>query len=88
MVYSINSIYPLKIKGEGALIKTKRRKIYLDIVIDDNIDSCRPSTVERFDYILSETRKIKDLLSGLPTGWGWLILFTTLILHRLFMSDY
>lgn len=45
------SIYLLKMHGEGATSKTKKRKINFGKSKDDDLDSCRPSSVGPFEEL-------------------------------------
>lgn len=53
-----NPIFPLIIRGEGALSKGKKRKIDLGKSVDDDIKPCRPSITWPFEKLLSEMRAI------------------------------
>lgn len=54
MVILKTSIYPLKIHGKGALSNGRKRKIDLSKLVDDDIESCRPSAEEKFKDLSSE----------------------------------
>ncbi|KAF3673771.1 hypothetical protein FXO38_05511 [Capsicum annuum] len=65
-VYPGTPIYSLKIQGEGAPGKNKKRKINIRKSIIEDSESSRPSTTNPFDDISNEIRTIKDLVSKLP----------------------
>lgn len=56
--------------GVIAHLLRARRESYLGKFRDEDTDSCRPSTVGTFKEISVESRVIKDLMAGLPTGMG------------------
>ncbi|KAF3655452.1 hypothetical protein FXO37_15941 [Capsicum annuum] len=61
-------IYPLKIWGEGAPGKSKKRKINLGKSIDEDRGPCGTSIIGLFKKILVEMGVIKELVDGLPQG--------------------
>lgn len=65
-----NPIYPLKIREESALGKSKKRKINLGKSTDEDIDSCRTSIIGLFKEISIDMGAIRELVSRLPTGLG------------------
>lgn len=69
-VYPNTPIYRLKIRGEGAPGKSKKRKINLGKLTEDVTESCSPSTADPFDEISVDLRAIKKLVAGLPQRSG------------------
>lgn len=61
-------IYPLKVWGEGALGKIKKRKINLVKSTCEEPESCRPSIAGPFEEIGIYLRAIRELVSGLAQG--------------------
>lgn len=64
------SICPLKIKYEGTLSKIKMRKSDLGKSTYQELESCRPSIANTFDYISDDIRVIRQLVSIFPQGLG------------------
>lgn len=62
------AIYPLKIRGERASGKSKKRKINLSKSIGKDTDSCWPSIAGTFDKNWVEMRSIKEFVERLPQG--------------------
>ncbi|KAF3656950.1 hypothetical protein FXO38_13905 [Capsicum annuum] len=63
-------IYHLKIQGEGAPGKRKKRKIDLGKSTVEESESYRPSTFKPLEDIGIDIRFINELVSGLPQGLG------------------
>lgn len=59
-------IYSLKIRGEKASVKIKKRKIDLGKSIGEDKHSCRPSTISLFEEITMEMRAIKEFVADFP----------------------
>lgn len=55
--------YPLKIREERALRKSKKRKVDLGRLVEDDVGSYRPSIVGPFYEISDEMRTTKELVS-------------------------
>lgn len=58
--------YLLKIRGEGVLGKSNKRKVDLGRSVDDNVNSCRQSVIGPIDEISVKMRAIKELVSKPP----------------------
>lgn len=67
-VHSKTLIYPLKIHGEVAPSKSKKKKVNLVKSADDDIDSYWPSIEGLFEKLSSEIKVIRELVPRFPTG--------------------
>ncbi|KAF3634188.1 hypothetical protein FXO37_26620 [Capsicum annuum] len=61
-------IYPLKILGEGASGKSKKKKIELGKLTCEDIESCRSSTASPFEQIGVDLRMIREYVLRFTQG--------------------
>ncbi|KAK6773809.1 hypothetical protein RDI58_029048 [Solanum bulbocastanum] len=63
-------IFPLKMRGEGLVVKSKKMKIDSDKSVHVEDDSPIPPAVGLFEPLASELRVVQELVAKLPQGPG------------------
>lgn len=63
-----NPIFPLKMRGEGTMVKSKTRKVNSSKSVHVEDGTPTPPVLGPFESLASELRIVKEIVSSLPQG--------------------